>query len=90
MATAVEALAPTLLTVDVPLQMRRRGVELRLVVGQREPALDATLLRALAKAHLWAAALRRGESVVAIARRENRSETFIRRRAELAFLSPRI
>jgi hypothetical protein len=90
LATPVEALAPTLLALDVPLQMRRRGVELRLVAGQREPAPDAKLLRALAKAHLWAAAMRRGESVVAIARRESRSESFIRQRAELAFLSPRI
>jgi hypothetical protein len=89
-ATSVGALAPSLLVVEAPLQMRRRGVELRLVAGQREAGPDATLLRALAKAHLWATAMRRGEPVVAIARRESRSETFIRRRAELAFLSPRI
>ena len=34
--------------------------------------------------------MRRGEQVTAIARREGRSETFVRSRAELAFLSPRI
>lgn len=87
-ATSVEALAPALLRIEAPLQMRRRGVELRLLAGQRGAAPDATLLRALAKAHLWAAAMRQGEPVVAISRRESRSETFIRRRAELAFLSP--
>jgi hypothetical protein len=90
LATSAEALAPALLSIDTPLQIGRRGLELRLLAGQREAAPDATLLRALAKAHLWANAMRKGEPVVAIARRENRSETFIRRRAELAFLSPRI
>ncbi|WP_176556063.1 hypothetical protein [Rubellimicrobium rubrum] len=90
LATPVEALSPALLSIEAPLQMRRRGVELRIVAGQREAAPDSTLLRALAQAHRWAAAMRRGESVVAIARRESRSETFIRRRAELAFLSPLI
>lgn len=84
------ALCPSLLTVEAPLQMRRRGVELRLVAGTALPSPDATILRTLARAHAWADAIRKGEPVAAIARREGRSEIFIRSRVDLVFLAPRI
>jgi DNA invertase Pin-like site-specific DNA recombinase len=90
LATSPEALSPVVLAFKAPIAMRRRGVELKIVAGERAPAPDRTLLRTLAKAHAWASAIRRGEPVIAIARRESRSESFIRSRAELAFLSPRI
>ncbi|EYD75857.1 Site-specific recombinase, DNA invertase Pin-like protein [Rubellimicrobium mesophilum DSM 19309] len=90
LATSPEALSPAVLACEAPIEMRRRGVELKIVAGERAPAPDRTLLRTLAKAHAWAFAIRKGEPVIAIARRESRSESFIRSRAELAFLSPRI
>jgi site-specific DNA recombinase len=65
-------------------------VEARLIAGQTAPAPDAALLRCLAQAHRWVAALRRGESLVDIARREKHSESYLRTRAPLAFLSPKI
>ena len=85
-----EALCPSLLTIEAPLQMRRRGVELRLVAGTALPVPDATILRTLARAQAWAAAIRKGGPIAAIGRRENRSETFIRSRVDLAFLAPRV
>ncbi len=84
------ALSPSVLTLTAPLQLRRRGVELRLVAGAREPTPDGPLLRAPVQAHRWATAMRQGETAVAIARREGRSDAFVRSRAELAFLSPRL
>lgn len=90
LAIPAEALCPSLLRIEAPLQMRRRGVELRLVAGTALPAPDATILKTLARAHAWAAAIRKGEPIAAIAGRENRSETFIRSRVDLALLAPRI
>jgi DNA invertase Pin-like site-specific DNA recombinase len=90
LAVPAEALSPGVLAFEAPLQMRRRGVELKIVAGTPAPAPDRTLLRTLVRAHAWAAAIRTGEPVFAVARREGRSEAFVRTRAQLAFLSPRI
>ena len=84
------SLDPALLTVSAPLRLRRRGVEIRLVAGAPEPAPDADLVRVLAKAHRWADDLRRGAQLSDIARRDGHSESYLRTRAQLAFLSPRI
>ncbi len=70
--------------------MPRRGLELRLLAGPRAPAPDPTLIAALTRATRWLAALRTGEAILALATREGRSESFVRSRLELAFLSPRL
>jgi site-specific DNA recombinase len=56
----------------VPMQIRRRGVELRLVVngGARASCkTDQSLLRAVARAHCWFDDLVQGRAMVEIARR---------------------
>ena len=86
----VDAISPDFLTVKQPFALRRRGVETRIVAGSAEPAPDAVLQRTLAEAHVWATSLRRGTSLIDIARATGRSEPFIRSRVALAFLSPRV
>jgi len=44
----------------------------------------------LLKAHKWAADLKSGRSISEVARREKVSEAYIRTRAQLACLSPRL
>lgn len=83
-------LAPDLATVAAPLRLRRRGVEARLVVGNPVPRPDPVLLRALAEAHRWAAALKAGTPLAELARAAGRTEVRIRVLARLAFLSPAI
>ncbi len=87
---AVDDLAPDLVRITATSARKRRGVETRLISGQSEPAPDATLLRLLAKAHRWCRELRQGTRLTEIARRESHSESYIRTRAPLAFLSPKI
>ena len=39
---------------DIPMQMKRRGVEMRLIIGGTGPArVDQTLLKTIVRAHKW-------------------------------------
>jgi len=83
-------LDPNLLTISAPFTCRRRGVETKISIGDHLPTPDATLIRVLAEAHRWTKALRSGTPLSDIARREGHSESYIRTRAQLAFLAPSI
>ena len=60
------------------------------MVGDREPNPDRTLLRALSHAHAWVADLRKGRPLGDIAASTGHSESYIRTRAQLAYLAPTI
>lgn len=85
-----EELAASLLTLNAPFTCRRRGVETKIVAGECIPDPDPTLLRALRTAHLWAAALRGGTSLKAIAAVGKVTDRYVARIVPLACLSPRI
>jgi site-specific DNA recombinase len=87
--------APLLtLTRFVPLQVKRRGVAMRLVIGGGVSTrkTDPTLLKAVARAHKWFNEFASGEVSFTreIAAREGLNERFVRRLIPLAFLSPPI
>jgi len=85
------------LTLDqfVPLTMRKRGVELRLVI-RNEPSskstVDLVLLKTIARGHRWFDQLVSGEapSLSAIAAREGLNYRFVGKIVRLAFLAPEI
>ena len=81
---------PSMLTIEAPFELRRRGVEGKIVIGGRKPQPDTTLLRALSRAHDWAADLRNGRPLGEIAAAAGHAESYIRTRSQLAFLSPDI
>jgi site-specific DNA recombinase len=88
------ATAPSIARV-FPMQIRRRGFEMRLVIqGNRASAslADLTLIKAIARGRQWADDLLAGrvESVAAIAEREGVLPNYVRRLTRLAFLAPRI
>ena len=85
-----EELDADLCDICAPLQLRRRGVEAKLVIGERRPAPDAILTQALREAHRWAQALKDGTPLKTIAADKNCTSGFIRKRGQLAFLSPKI
>ena len=78
----------------VPMQMRRRGVEMRIVLeGESDPVtVDLPLLKAVARARRWADDLVSGKvrSVHELARREGMDGRSVRRLIPLGFLTPRI
>jgi site-specific DNA recombinase len=77
----------------VPMQIRRRGVELRLVIngGARASCkTDQSLLRAVARAHCWFDDLVTGRcgSMVEIAKGNEVGKQYVSRLICLAFLAP--
>ncbi|MGB3316777.1 MAG: recombinase family protein, partial [Albidovulum sp.] len=85
-----EHLNPEVMAIEMPFSLRRRGVEARLIAGDHRPEPDRTLLRALARAHHWVNDLKGGKSLAQMASTSPHSDSYIRTRAQLAFLSPRI
>jgi site-specific DNA recombinase len=77
-----------------PIKLKRRGVELRMVLeGDTTPSrVDLPLLRAVARAHRWSQELISGrvQSVGELAKREGIDRRSVRRLLRLGFLSPRI
>jgi hypothetical protein len=76
----------------VPLKVKRRGVEMRLIInGGDEPRRpDPALLKAFARARGWFGELASGHirSLVEIARREGLAKRYVTRLTKLAFVSP--
>jgi hypothetical protein len=76
----------------VPLKVKRRGGEMRLIInGGDEPRRpDPALLKAFARARVWFEELASGRvrSLVEIARREGLAKRYVTRLTKLAFVSP--
>jgi len=75
------------------MEMKRRGVEIRLVIeGETSPAKrpDPSLLKAIARGHRWFADLASGRaaSIREIARREGVYDSYVKRLIPLALLAP--
>jgi hypothetical protein len=86
-------MAPMKITRPVPMRLKRRGVEMRLVIegesAQMRPT-DLALLKAVARGHRWFKDLASGAAAdtLEIANRENVLDNYVRRLIPLAFLSP--
>ncbi len=78
----------------VPMQMKRRGVEMRIVVeGDTTPnQVDRPLLKAVARGRKWSQDLLAGrvQSVHEIAIREKVADRYVRELLPLGFLAPTI
>ena len=75
------------------MQMKRRGIEMRLVISDNSPArVDQTLIKTIARAHGWYQELLSGQakSIAEIAAREAMDRSSVAKRLSLAFLSPHI
>ncbi len=84
------AIAAATITLAAPFQIRRRGVETRIIAGEPESAPDKILIRRLAEAHRCVGRLRTGVPLSDLARDAGHSGSYLRTRMQLAFLSPRI
>jgi hypothetical protein len=79
----------------VPMKLKRRGVELRIILeGKNEfrRKVDPALLRAIARARRWfeEVASGRAPSLTAIARQERLAKRYVARLTKLAFIAPSI
>jgi site-specific DNA recombinase len=79
----------------LPLRMKRRGVETRIIMTEGEDLprkVDPALLKALARAKVWFEELASGRvrSLTDIARREKIAPRYVERLSRLSFVAPRI
>jgi site-specific DNA recombinase len=77
----------------VPMTIKRRGVELRLILdsqASQHRRVDSALLKALARARAWFEEVASGKvaSLGAIARREGLRKRYVTRLTKLAFVAP--
>jgi site-specific DNA recombinase len=91
--TKVDA-ASLIVTRDIPLQIRRRGVEMRLVIdgATNSAAVDPILLKEIACAHRCFEAFATGKiaSMSELSGGEGVDQRYVRRLLPLAFLAPEI
>src|SRR5260370_750154 len=81
----------------VPVEFRRRGVEIKLIIPgdlhrDKRARLDPALIKAVARGHVWFENLATGRatSIQAIADTEGKTEGYVRRLIRLALLAPTI
>lgn len=81
---------PEALCICSPFQLKRRGIEAKIVSGATLKSPDQKLIAVLAKAHQWLDEIKAGRSMYELSLKEGRSEDYVRSRIELAFLSPKL
>jgi DNA invertase Pin-like site-specific DNA recombinase len=91
----MQPVASLCMTRHIPMLMKRRGVEMRLVINGATPpssAADPALVKAVARAYRWFEDLSSGRmaSTAEIAAREGIRARYVRRILPLAFLAPDI
>lgn len=85
-----EQINPVELTIEAPFQMRRRGVELKLHLGEAPAEIDRTLVQNIMKGRSWLAMVIAGETFSEIADSEGVSKRRVQDVVNLALLSPDI
>ncbi|MDJ0994956.1 MAG: recombinase family protein [Dinoroseobacter sp.] len=81
---------PTSLRLESPFRMRRRGVELKLHLGDAPAEVDRTLVRSIVKANRWMAMILSGKTFAEIAEVEGTSKRRVQAVVDLAMLAPDI
>ncbi|MFQ6552648.1 recombinase family protein [Aestuariibius insulae] len=87
---ACEDLQSDGLQISSPFQMRRRGVEVKLHLGEETKAVDLTLVRNVVTAKSWLKRIIAGQSVAEIAGAENTSRRRVQDVIDLALLAPSV
>jgi len=86
----LEVLNADALDIEVPFQMRRRGVELKLYLGDPPPEIDRTLVQNIIKARQYLSQIIEGKTFAEIADVVGVSKRRIQDVTNLALLAPSI
>jgi site-specific DNA recombinase len=78
------------LNIKAPFQIRKRGVETKLIFADAPSPRDETLIKNIAKAHHWFEQIKAGKTFSQIAASDKTSKRRIQQMIELAFLAPDI
>jgi len=77
-------------TIIAQFELRKRGVEQKIILGDMVPEPDRILRNALAAAHLWLEQVKSGMPLAQITANTNAAESQVRQRIRLVFLSPKL
>jgi site-specific DNA recombinase len=88
--TNTETLNEDALMIDSVFQLRKRGVETKLIFADMPIGQDDALIRNIAKAHTWFEQMKAGKSFAQIADVEKTSKRRVQQMIDLAFLAPDI
>ena len=83
-------LAPQMFNLQLPFTQRRRGVEVRMILGAPQPTRDEVLIANIARAEQWRLALRNGDSLATIAARDGMPVKYLGEMLRFAFVSPKL
>lgn len=78
------------LSVTAPFQLRKRGVETKLIFADAPQNRDETLIKNIAKAHQWFEHVKAGATLSEIAKADGTSNRRVQQMIDLAFLAPDI
>ena len=77
-------------TITAPFQLRKRGVETKLIFADAPQDLDEVLIKNIAKAHQWYQQIKAGKTLSEIAAASDTSNQRVQQMIELAFLAPNL
>ncbi len=85
---SADELDPEHLTIRTPFQLRKRGVETKIIIADAPTGIDEALIQNIAKANHWYGLVKQGQTFKNIARSQNTSSDRIQKMIGLAFLAP--
>jgi len=85
-----DALDANALQIEAPFQLRKRGVETKIILAETPDNKDEVLIRNIALAHHWLERIKAGETFGDIARTDDISKRRVQHMIDLAFLAPDI
>ena len=88
LAFDIDALDVERLGTSQPFQLRKRGVETRIVLADMPTGQDEALIRNIARAHAWLARIKAGEAFAQLSDTEGTPKRRIQQMIDLAFLAP--
>ncbi|MDG1530957.1 MAG: recombinase family protein [Paracoccaceae bacterium] len=83
-----DELSPEHLTIRTQFQLRKRGVETKIIISDAPTGIDEALIQNIAKANHWYGLVKQGQTFKTIARSQNTSSDRIQKMIGLAFLAP--
>jgi len=85
---AVDAMNSNALQLEAPFQLRKRGVETKIILAETTVGKDEALIRNIALAHHWLERIKAGETFGDIAGTDGISKRRVQHMIDLAFLAP--
>ncbi len=79
-----------LMNFDAPFQLKRRGVETKILVGGEAVRKDETLMRSIALGHSYLDLIKAGNSYTQVAKQQGSAKRVVQFLVEFSFLAPDI